>query len=64
MRIPGITYGRYANLPWNLHIASLCFGHLKYGGWFGLVLHTWGLRIGIGRDEIIVWFPWYRRGRR
>lgn len=52
----GIDIIRWGGVPWNEHLFSLCITgpRFKWTWWFGVVLHKWGLRFGVGPREICI----------
>jgi|GEM_PF-7037707 len=60
--------GLHNGVPWNNHIFSICFGSFLpykfYSWWIGIVISTWGIRIGLTFWEAILWFPWFRAVKR
>lgn len=53
-----IGTNRWGTVPWNDHIASLCVRgpKIKWTWWFGIVLHSWGVRLGFGGREVVIFW--------
>ena len=54
-----IMTNKWGSIPWQKHLFSLCISGPKVrcvGWWFGLVLHKWGFRFGLGPYEVCIFW--------